>query len=192
MINKQIIVGIDEVGRGAWAGPLLVGAVALSGAAPEGVTDSKLLSAKRRLYLSRHIKTAALGIGLGWVTSLEIDQIGLGPALKLGAARAVAALECHFDLIIIDGTINFLPDHNVITLPKADLLVPEVAAASIVAKVARDAYMQRLHANDPRYGFDRHVGYGTALHALQLNTHGPSSQHRHSFKPVREASHVHG
>jgi len=188
----QVVVGIDEVGRGAWAGPLLVGAVALSGAAPDGVTDSKLLSAQRRLYLSRHIKTAALGIGLGWVTSAEIDQIGLGPALKLGAVRAVAALECHFDLIIIDGTINFLPEHNVITLPKADLLVPEVAAASIVAKVARDAYMQRLHAQDPRFGFNRHVGYGTALHALQLNTHGPGSQHRRSVKPVREASNVHG
>jgi ribonuclease HII len=192
MINKQIIVGIDEVGRGAWAGPLLVGAVVLSGAVPEGVTDSKLLSPKRRLYLAREIKAVALGIGLGWVTSAEIDQIGLGPALKLGTARAVAALECDFDLIVIDGTINFLPEHNVITLPKADLLVPEVGAASIVAKVARDAYMKRLHVQDSRYGFDRHVGYGTALHALQLTAHGPGPQHRRSVKPVREASHVHG
>ena len=190
-VQGQIIVGIDEVGRGAWAGPLLVGAVAMAGDVPEGVTDSKLLSASRRLHLSRHIKTAALGIGLGWVTSDEIDKIGLGPALKLGAVRAVAALDCDFDLVIIDGTINFLPEHNVITLPKADLLVPEVAAASIVAKVARDAYMQRLHAKDPRYGFDRHVGYGTALHALQLTAHGPGPQHRRSVKPVREASHVH-
>ncbi len=188
----QIVVGIDEVGRGAWAGPLLVGAVAFAATVPEGVTDSKLLSANRRVYLLRHIKTAALGIGLGWVSSFEIDQIGLGPALKLGSERAVAALECDFDLIIIDGTINFLPEHNVITLPKADLLVPEVAAASIVAKVARDAYMHRLHAQDPRFGFDRHVGYGTALHARQLTEFGPSPQHRRSFKPVREASHVHG
>jgi len=192
MINQQIIVGIDEVGRGAWAGPLLVGAVALVGAAPDGVTDSKLLSAQRRLHLSRHIKAVALGIGLGWVTSAEIDQIGLGPALKLASERAIAALECDYDLIIIDGTINFLPGRNVTTQAKADLSVPAVAAASIVAKVARDAYMRRLHARDSRYGFDRHVGYGTALHARALDLHGPGPEHRRSVKPVREASRVHG
>jgi ribonuclease HII len=89
---KQVVVGIDEVGRGAWAGPLLVGAVILSGPAPEGVTDSKLLSAKRRVLLARSIKSQAIAIGLGWVTAAELDSIGLSPALTLAAARAVAAL----------------------------------------------------------------------------------------------------
>jgi ribonuclease HII len=192
MKASEIIVGIDEVGRGAWAGPLLVAAVVLANPAPAGTTDSKLLTAAKRQRLSRDIKAAAAGIGFGWVPAAELDEIGLGAALKLAAERAIAAIGCSFDTVIIDGTINFLPRHNVITLPKADVLIPEVAAASIVAKVARDAYMRRLHARDPRYGFDRHVGYGTAVHAAALATHGPSAQHRHSFKPVKEASRVHG
>lgn len=182
--NGPVIVGIDEVGRGSWAGPLLVGAVILSGPAPAGVTDSKLLTPARRRYLARAIKSRSTAIGLGWVRASEIDAIGLGAALKLAAERALAALETRYDQIIIDGTINFLPGRPVTTLAKADLTVPSVAAASIVAKVARDAYMARLHQSDPRYGFDRHVGYGTRLHAAALAAHGPSPQHRHSFRPI--------
>ncbi len=191
-VPGQIVVGIDEVGRGAWAGPLLVGAVVLNRPAPDGVTDSKLLTPQHRRALARAIKSGAVNIGLGWVSAAELDQIGLSSALTLAAARAVARLGCRYDLVIIDGSINFLPALNTVVLPKADLLVPEVAAASIVAKVARDAYMARLHIKDPRYGFDRHVGYGTALHARLLTQHGPSSQHRWTFAPVQEASHVHG
>lgn len=186
----QIVVGIDEVGRGAWAGPLLVSAVVFTQAVPAGVTDSKLLTPNRREILARDIKATASAIGLGWVTSSELDLIGLSPALTLGAARAVAALGCAYDLVIIDGTIDFLPALNTVTLPKADLLVPEVAAASIVAKVSRDAFMRSLHRRDPRYGFDRHVGYGTLVHARSLALYGPGPQHRRSFAPVQKASFV--
>ena len=186
MAPGKIVVGLDEVGRGAWAGPLLVAAVILSGAAPAGTTDSKRLSSSRRQIIARQIKQTATGIGLGWVSSAELDRIGLGPALKLAARKAVAALNSPFDLIIIDGTINLLPDHPVETLPKADFLIPAVSAASIVAKVARDSYMHQLHQVDPRYGFDQHVGYGTASHINQLALYGPSHQHRYSFKPIRE------
>jgi ribonuclease HII len=190
--SGEIIVGIDEVGRGAWAGPLLMAAVVLAGPAPAGTTDSKLLTALKRQYLARQIKAMSAGIGLGWVPAAELDEIGLGPALKLAAERAVAALECDYDLIVIDGSINFLPHHRTQVLPKADLLVPAVGAASIVAKVARDAYMSRLHAQDPRYGFDRHVGYGTRLHAARLALHGPGPEHRRSFAPIRESARVNG
>ena len=104
----------------------------------------------------------------------------------------MAALDCPYDLIVIDGSINFLPAHRTHILPKADLLVPAVGAASIVAKVARDAYMAQLHAQDPRYGFDRHVGYGTRFHAGQLALHGPGPEHRRSFAPIKELVRVHG
>ncbi len=182
----EVVVGLDEVGRGAWAGPLLVAAVILANGAPEGTTDSKQLSPARRQELARQIKQAASSIGLGWVSAPELDHLGLGPALKLAARKAVAALTCPYDLIIIDGTINFLPGHRVETLAKADFLIPAVAAASIVAKVARDSYMHQLHKLDPRYGFDQHVGYGTPGHISQLALHGPSLHHRYSFKPIRE------
>lgn len=188
----KVVVGIDEVGRGAWAGPLLVGAVVFSRPVPQGVADSKSLSAARRIKLSRDIKAAASAVGFGWVTALELDQLGLSSALTLAAARAVAGLRCRYDVVVIDGSIDFLPALNTVVLPKADSLVPTVAAASIVAKVARDAYMTRLHAADPRYGFDQHVGYGTQRHAAALVQHGPSPQHRYTFAPVMKASHVHG
>jgi ribonuclease HII len=167
-------------------------AVVLRGSAPDGVTDSKLLSPKKRVLLSRHIKAAAAGIGFGWVPAAEIDQIGLAAALRVAARRAIAAIGCQYDVVIIDGSINLLPEHGAITLPKADLHIPEVAAASIVAKVARDSYMSRLARTDARFGFERHVGYGTALHASMLRKYGPSLQHRRCFRPVQEACNVHG
>jgi ribonuclease HII len=106
----------------------------------------------------------------------------------VGASRAVSALTCRYDVIIIDGISNLLPGENTIVLPKADLHIPQVAAASIVAKVARDNYMHRLHRQDNRYGFDRHVGYGTQLHAKMLGIYGPSKHHRISFRPIQEAA----
>lgn len=188
------ILGIDEVGRGPWAGPLVIGAVILPDDHPDWVsdlTDSKKLTAKKREILSQTILASAPASGLGWVSSAEIDLVGLAGALRLAARRAVKSvqrLHVPFSEIIIDGTINFLADtpltHHVTILKKADFLIKEVSAASIIAKVARDHYMIELAKTYPQYGFEKHVGYGTALHRAALAQFGPCPEHRFSFKPV--------
>ncbi len=183
-----MIVGIDEVGRGAWAGPLVVGAVVLGGAQIDGLTDSKKLTAKRRQVLAKEIKEKAVAIGLGWVSAETIDTIGLSEALKMATRLAVKEIDVDYDEIIIDGTIKLLDDDRVTTMKQADLLVPSVSAASIIAKVARDYYMSEvIHVEYPHYSFDRHVGYGTALHNAALVEHGPIDLHRLSVTPVKKA-----
>jgi ribonuclease HII len=182
-----MIVGVDEVGRGAWAGPLVVGAVILGVEEIEGLTDSKKLTAKKRQLLASEIKDKALAIGLGWVSAKTIDVIGLSKALTLATERALREISTPYNQIIIDGTVDFLNDSRVTTMKQADLLVPSVSAASIIAKVARDYYMTtKVHAEYPEYGFDRHVGYGTAAHTQALIQHGVSPLHRTSFCPIRE------
>lgn len=181
-----MILGIDEVGRGAWAGPLVVGAVVLGDKKIEGLDDSKKLSPKRRAELAIEIKKQAKGIGIAWVSAAKIDQIGLSEALKLAARRAVAQINCDFDKIIIDGTIRLIDDERVSVLPKADGLISSVSAASIVAKVARDNYMALLDKVFPDYGFSKHVGYGTKLHSQALANYGVLPVHRKSFRPVAE------
>lgn len=183
-----MVVGIDEVGRGAWAGPLVVGAVVLGEHTIEGLTDSKKLSAKKRQFLAGQIKNQAKGIGLGWISAETIDKYGLTACLKLATQKALAEVGVTYDQIIIDGTFNFLEDPSATTMKQADLLVPSVSAASIVAKVARDYYMAtHLHKELPQYDFDKHVGYGTARHAAALQDFGPSDAHRLSFTPVQKA-----
>lgn len=211
------ILGIDEVGRGPWAGPLVVGAVVL----PDdfdctGLTDSKKLTAKSREYLSQSLFSALCddgsnvsaeprndvrdkrprevdwanipNIGLGWVSSSELDEIGLSKALKLATRKAVEQVSVPFHEIIIDGTVNFLRgtklEKYVTTLPKADALIPAVSAASIVAKVARDRYMAELATKYPEYGFESHVGYGTAQHRQAIERLGLTPEHRRGFKPI--------
>ncbi len=169
------------------------------------LTDSKKLSADKREDLSSFVLQEAAATGLGWVTSEEIDHFGLGSALKLAARRAVEALFADYDRkdpgstsladsdqleIVIDGTINLLDNTpyapKVTLLKKADSLVKEVSAASIIAKVARDEYMANLEQDYPGYGFARHVGYGTAAHQQALMTLGPCPEHRRSFRPIKE------
>ncbi|HEY0965113.1 MAG TPA: ribonuclease HII [Candidatus Saccharimonadales bacterium] len=183
-----MILGIDEVGRGPWAGPLVVGAVVLGGEQIEGLTDSKKLSKKRREELAEEIYQKAQGLGLGWVHAHEIDKIGLSESLVLATIRAVSQVNCLYSEIIIDGTVNFLKDTGkgqyVTTMKKADLLVPSVSAASIVAKVARDIYMDEQDASYPEYGFKSHVGYGTAKHRAAIDEHGVTPLHRLSFAPL--------
>lgn len=185
-----MILGIDEVGRGPWAGPLVVGAVVLGETdSIEGLTDSKKLSAKRRIQLDSQIRQEALGWGLGWVHADELDAIGLPAALRLATVRAVEAVRAPYHEIIIDGTINFLGDTTkgqyVTTMAKADLLIPAVSAASIIAKVARDAYMEEQDVLHPAYGFASHVGYGTAKHQKALLENGVTALHRRSFAPIK-------
>lgn len=185
-----MILGIDEVGRGPWAGPLVVGAVVL-GCEIDGLTDSKKLSAKRRVELAAEINEKAAAVGLGWVHAGEIDTLGLGPALYLACQRAVKeidALGVAYHEIIIDGTINLLKDTSkgayVTCMKKADLLIPAVSAASIVAKVARDEYMSQQSLAYPEYGFASHVGYGTARHIAAIEEYGVTPLHRLSFAPL--------
>lgn len=196
------ILGIDEVGRGPWAGPLVIGAVILpkdeNGNYPDWVeplTDSKKLSEKKREAYSKIILEHASATGLGWVSAKEIDQLGLSESLKLATRRAVETVQKQkvpFTEIIIDGTVNFLKntklENYVTTLKKGDLLIKEISAASIIAKVARDDYMKKKSIDFPEYGFDKHVGYGTKLHSEMLTKYGPCPEHRLSFGPVAVAS----
>ena len=182
------MIGIDEVGRGCWAGPLLVVAVRGVGALPTGLADSKQLTKKRREALVNDIKIAC-DIGEGWVTPLEIDTEGLAGAMRLGVARALAATQTGSDEeIIMDGKSNYCDQAftNVQCVVKADALYPLVSAASVYAKVKRDALMADQAQAFPEYGFEKHVGYGTALHMSALKAHGVSAIHRRSFRPISE------
>lgn len=186
----DMILGIDEVGRGPWAGPLVVGAVVLGDASIDGLTDSKKLTKKKRDALDILIRRDAAGFGLGWVPASELDEIGLGPALRLATIRAVEHIKVPYHEIIIDGTINFLSETTkgryVTTLPKADLLIQSVSAASIIAKVARDNYMALQDDIYPGYGFTAHVGYGTAAHRAAIDSLGVTPLHRLSFAPLKK------
>ena len=195
-----MILGIDEVGRGPYAGPLVIGACILGDWQNsentewiKKLTDSKKLSAKRRDELYVLIKEKALAAATGWVSSVEIDEIGLSEALRLATRRAVEQIQktkVPFSEIIIDGTMNFLAgtklEKYVSTLKKGDFLVKEISAASILAKVERDNYMAKLDAVYPEYGFGKHVGYGTAAHQKAMEEFGLTPEHRRSFRPVRE------
>ena len=199
-----MILGIDEVGRGPYAGPLVIGACILPDAEkikeePERyhwiseLTDSKKLTARRREVLYDKIKEGAAAVATGWVSASEIDEIGLSESLKLACRRAVKQIqETHvpFSEIIIDGTVNFLSgtplEKYVSTLKKGDLLIKEISAASILAKVERDRYMAELAEKYPEYGFEKHVGYGTAAHQKAMEQFGLTPEHRRSFRPVRE------
>lgn len=188
-----MILGIDEVGRGCWAGPLVVGAVVLGDAKIGGLTDSKALSKKRREELDAEIRASGAGIGVGWVPAEEIDEIGLREALRLATKRAVKEVQASgapFHEIIIDGTVNFLSDTSlggyVSVLKKADVLISSVSAASIVAKVARDAYMTEQALEYPEFGFEQHVGYGTAAHRRAIDEYGITPLHRLSIAPLQK------
>ena len=189
------ILGIDEVGRGPLAGPLVIGAVILPDHWPKWVNDlkdSKKLSVKKRETLSEVILAEALATGLGWVDAQELDEVGISEALRLATRRAVEKIQSThvpFSQIIIDGKINFLDGtalgRYVSTKVKADDLIKEVSAASIIAKVARDHYMYELGAKFPEYGFEKHVGYGTTKHLAAISEYGICPEHRKSFEPIK-------
>jgi ribonuclease HII len=175
------MIGVDEVGRGSWAGPLVVCAVRLR-TPVVGLADSKLLSKKHRESLFAEI-IAGNDYSLGWISADEIDDIGLSASLKLAAAIALEGLNPANEEVIVDGTIQFYPDYaNATTLIKADMKVPAVSAASIVAKVLRDRWMENQDNNYPLYGFGKHVGYGTALHKAAVQAYGLTALHRKSFR----------
>ncbi len=188
----MIIVGIDEVGRGCWAGPVVAGAVALSNdfAIPEDANwklgDSKVLSKKQREAADQGLRQMGVQVGLGWVDAADVDELGITTAVKLAMQRALEQIAVGYDEVIIDGHLNFLEDMpKTRALIKADATEPAVSAASIVAKVARDNYMAEIVHEYPDYGFEKHVGYGTALHLEKLKLHGVTELHRKSFKPMK-------
>ena len=189
-----MILGIDEVGRGPWAGPLVVGAVVLGGVNIDGLTDSKKLTRKQRELLDIEIRQKALAVGLGWVDANLIDEIGLSKALVLATKQAMEQINVPYHEIIIDGLVNFLKDTNkgqyVTTMKKADLLVPCVSAASIIAKVARDNYMISQDKLFPGYGFKSHVGYGTIAHQSAIEKLGTTFIHRLSWAPLKKEKNI--
>ena len=193
--HELMILGIDEVGRGPWAGPLVVGAVILGGAEIDGLDDSKKLTKKRREALDVEIREKAAAWALGWVSAQELDDIGMSEALRLATRRAVEQIQAQcrqqnlaFSEIIIDGKVNFLRgtalEKFVATIPKADGLIPSVSAASIVAKVARDQFMAEQDAVYPGYGFVSNAGYGVAKHRAAIERMGVTPLHRLSFAPL--------
>lgn len=193
--HELMILGIDEVGRGPWAGPLVVGAVILGGAEIDGLDDSKKLTKKRREALDVEIREKAAAHALGWVSARELDDIGMSEALRLATRRAVEQIQAQcrqqnlaFSEIIIDGKVNFLRgtalEKFAMTMPKADGLIPSVSAASIIAKVARDQFMAEQDAVYPGYGFKSNAGYGVAKHRAAIERLGVTPLHRLSFAPL--------
>jgi ribonuclease HII len=181
-----LIAGVDEVGRGPLAGPVIAAAVILDPARPvAGLADSKTLSARRREELDRRIRESAIAWALGRAEAAEIDALNILQASLLAMARAIDALATLPTEVLVDG--NQMPKVNFLTraIVGGDATVPVISAASIVAKVARDAEMLDLDAEFPQYGFRQHKGYPTAVHLAALQTHGACPIHRRSFAPVQ-------
>jgi ribonuclease HII len=194
--EKAAIAGVDEVGRGPLAGPVTAAALVINrtrslGAVSVLIDDSKRLSASRRTALAPVIQTIAT-VGLGWASREEIDRLNILGATMLAMRRAVEQLtmrlEGPVDFALIDGNRDpglACPSRTVV---KGDGLSLSIAAASIVAKVARDRVMADLAARHPGYGWERNAGYGTAEHLAALDRLGPTPEHRRSFAPVRAAA----
>jgi ribonuclease HII len=200
--GARIVVGMDEVGRGAFGGPVTVGACAVeihTSAPPAGLRDSKLLTAVAREKLLAPITSWALSISYGDASAKEIDEIGIVGALRRAGMRALAELDVKPDVILLDGSHDWLtpPPANlfepesdfaidVVMKVKADMSCASVAAASIAAKVHRDHVMRAAESDYPGYGWATHVGYGTPLHREAIAKHGLSPLHRSSWKLTNE------
>lgn len=191
--GARIVAGIDEVGRGAIAGPVMVGAVAIDASVapiPTGLRDSKLMTPKRRDAMVPIVKEWALAWSVGAATADEIDTFGIVSALGLAASRALGSLGVVPDVLIVDGNTGFLvaePGGPRIELRiKADQDCASVSAASVIAKVQRDVLMTDLHAMHPQYGWDSNKGYGASVHTEAIKTHGLTDLHRRSWNLVRD------
>ncbi len=178
------IAGVDEAGRGPWAGPVVAAAVVLDrGCCPSGLDDSKKLSAISRERLHGELLGSAI-IGIGMASVAEIDGLNIHWATMLAMERAVAGLGCAIDHVLVDG--NRLPrwSHPATAIVGGDALCRSISAASIIAKVTRDRMMSALDAEFPGYSWGRNKGYGTAVHAAALAALGVTDHHRRSFAPV--------
>ncbi|MBA0922634.1 MAG: ribonuclease HII [Nitrosospira sp.] len=188
MVKKfEWICGVDEAGRGPLAGPVFAACVVLD---PDyqiaGLTDSKKLSEKKRDDLTLIIKTRSIAWAIAFASVEEIDQLNILQASLLAMKRAVESLSFVPNKVLVDGNRSPCLDFPTEAIIGGDNLVPEISAASILAKTARDAEMLRLHHCFPNYGFDQHKGYPTKGHISALQKHGPSVVHRRSFSPVKK------
>ncbi len=183
------IAGVDEAGRGPLAGPVIAAAVILDDTRPiDGLADSKILTARKREELFVLIKERALCWALGRAEVEEIDRLNILRATLLAMRRAVTALSLRPELVLVDGNQEPEVDYPVQTIVRGDATVRAISAASIMAKVARDAEMRELDNLFPGYGFAQHKGYPTPAHLAALAKQGVSAIHRRSFAPVRWAS----
>ena len=186
--GTKVVAGIDEAGRGPLAGPVVAAAVVLDARRiPNGITDSKKLTAQRRNSLFDQI-LASSDVGIAISDPEQIDRDNVLAATLDAMRRAVLELRSTPALALVDGNRAPTLVCECMTVVKGDLTSVSIAAASIIAKVSRDRIMTRLDALYPGYGFAQHMGYGTAEHIAALRRLGPSPQHRQSFKPVREAA----
>jgi ribonuclease HII len=187
--GRTPVAGCDEAGRGPWAGPVVAAAVILDPARlPKGLADSKLLSAERREELFLQI-CASAEVSVALAPPARIDRDNILRASLWALARAVCALPRSPRHVFVDGPLRPPLDDGCFVEPVVggDAIVASISAASIVAKVTRDRLMKRLGLAFPNYGFERHKGYGTELHAEALQRHGPTCHHRSSFAPVSAA-----
>ena len=196
--GARLVGGMDEVGRGALAGPVTVGITVVSSGTPPspmGLTDSKLLSPTKRDYFEGVAREWVVAWGIGHATPTEIDDVGIVGALRLAGHRAIAHAEATcgpIDALLLDGSHNWLTpraDLDVHMIVKGDETCASISAASVLAKCERDRLMVELSSEHPAYGWGANKGYGSAAHLSALREHGPSREHRLSWKlPERAPS----
>jgi ribonuclease HII len=186
--GARIVAGMDEVGRGAIAGPVTIGVVAIDsnvGEIPAGLRDSKLMTPKRREAMVPVAKEWGIAWATGSATAAEIDKFGIVTSLGLAASRALQNLGITPDVVILDGNTAFLMEEaggpRIVTRIKADQDCACVSAASVIAKVERDTLMTQLHEQFPHYGWEGNKGYGAAVHTDAIKTHGVTDLHRKSW-----------
>jgi len=190
LAGYQLIAGIDEAGRGPLAGPVVAAAVIFSFTEIpqdlERLADSKKLSARRRELFSKIIMARAAAFGIGICDHQTIDRLNILQATFLAMKKALTALAAQPDIILVDGQLP-LPNYSAPQKPiiNGDNMIFSIAAASILAKVARDRIMKQMHERYPQYCFNQHKGYGTKLHLAMLRLYGPCEIHRQSFRPIK-------
>ena len=186
-VDNGVMAGVDEVGRGPLAGPVIAAAVILDTENPiQGLMDSKKISEKKRIFLAKEIREKALAWAMGRAEHDEIDSMNILQASLLAMKRAIESLSIKPELVLVDGIYRPDIDCKVVPIVKGDSKVPVISAASIIAKVARDNEMIALDSEYPGYGFSQHKGYPTKMHINALKELGVSLIHRKSFFPVKQ------
>ena len=184
------VFGLDEVGRGPLAGPVVAACVCITNKEQviDGVRDSKKISEKNRIILNELIIEKSTAYGIGVVSEKEIDQLNIRQATKLAMIRAIQYANEKFNIIpdylIADGGINLIENYNMLSINKGDVMHYSISAASIIAKVYRDNIMKEYSIKYPEYGFDKHVGYGTKQHIDAIYKYGVLDIHRKTFAPI--------